>query len=168
MLYFIDASRQNPRRAAVPGHLQEQIMAEIHGGIMSSHFSGDRLYKSQSRRWWWETMYRDAISYCKNCAECAIVSGAGRVQRPPLHPIPVQRAFQILGVDIMELPVTEQGNRYLIVFQDFLTKWPFVFPAPDQRAIRIARLLAEGIVPVIGVRYAIVYFQVVEQTCFPI
>ena len=100
-------------------------------------------------------MYRDAISCCKNCAECAIVSGAGRVQRPPLHPIPVQRAFQILGVDIMELPVTEQGNRYLIVFQDFLTKWPFFSPAPDQRAIRIARLLAEGIVPVIGVRDAI-------------
>ena len=46
VLYFIEASRQNPRRAAVPGHLQEQIMAEIHGGIMSDHFSGDRLYKS--------------------------------------------------------------------------------------------------------------------------
>ena len=137
VLYFIDASRQNLRRAAVPSHLQEQIMAEIHGGVMSGHFSGNRLYQ-------------DAISYCKNCAECAIVSGTGRVQRPLLHPFPVQRAFQILEVDIMELPVTEHGNRYLIVFQDFLTRWPFVFPAPDQKAIRIVRLLEE-IVPVIGV-----------------
>lgn len=126
-------------------------MAEIHGGVMSGHFSGNRLYKTLCRRWWWETMYRDAISYCKNCAECAIVAGTGRVQRPPLHPIPVQRAFQILGVDIMELPVTSRGNRYVIVFQDFLTKWPFVFPAPDQKAHRIVRLLAEEIVPVIGV-----------------
>ena len=51
----------------------------------------------------------------------------------------------------MELPVTEQGNRYVIVFQDFLTKWPLVFPAPDQKAIRIARLVAEDILPLFGV-----------------
>ena len=38
VLYFIDASQQNPRQVAVPGRLHEQIMAEIHGGIMSGHF----------------------------------------------------------------------------------------------------------------------------------
>ena len=151
VLYFIDISRQNLRRAAVPSHLQERIMAEIHGGVMSGHFSGNRLYKTLCRRWWWETMYRDAISYCKNCAECAIVSVTGRAQQPPLHPIAVQQAFQILGVDIMELPITTRGNRYLIVFQDFLKKWPFVLPAHDQKAICIVRLSAEEIVPVIGV-----------------
>lgn len=110
--FFIDTSSQNLRQAAVPSHLQERIMAEIHGGVMSGHFSGNWLYKTLCRQWWWETMYRDAISYC---AEYAIVSGTGRAQRPPLHPIPVQRAFQILGVDIMELPITTPGNRYLIV-----------------------------------------------------
>ena len=51
----------------------------------------------------------------------------------------------------MELPITTHGNRYLIMFQDFLTKWPFVFSAPDQKAIRIVHLLAEEIVPVMGV-----------------
>ena len=55
----------------------------------------------------------------------------------------------------MELPITSCGNHYLIVFQDFLTKWSFVFPAPDQKAIRIVRLLAEEIVPVIGVPHAL-------------
>ena len=151
VLYFIDPKRQNARRAAVPSRLQHPIMAEIHGGVMSGHFAGNRLYKTLCRRWWWDSMYSDAISFCKNCPECAVVSGTGRVHRPPLHPIPVQRAFQILGVDIMELPVTERGNRYLIVFQDFLTKWPFIFAAPDQKAIRLVRLLTEEIVPVIGV-----------------
>uniref|UniRef100_A0A1X7T4R5 Integrase catalytic domain-containing protein n=1 Tax=Amphimedon queenslandica TaxID=400682 RepID=A0A1X7T4R5_AMPQE len=61
------------------------------------------------------------------------------------------RPFQIFGVDILELPVTQRGNRYVIVFQDFLTKWPMVFPAPDQKANRIARLVAEEILPLFGV-----------------
>lgn len=35
-----------------------------------------------------------------------------------------------------------------MVFQDFLSKWPFVFA---EKAVRIARLLAEEVIPVIGV-----------------
>ena len=80
-----------------------------------------------------------------------MVSGTGRTHRPPLRPIPLQQPFKIMGVDVMELPVTQCGNRYVIVFQDFLTKWPSVLPAPDQKAIRIGRLLAVEIVPMFGV-----------------
>ena len=50
----------------------------------------------------------------------------------------------------MELPISCKENRYVIFFQDFLTKWPFVFVTPDQKAIRIAELLAEKIVPSFG------------------
>ena len=51
----------------------------------------------------------------------------------------------------MELPVTNQGNRYVIVFQDLFTKWPLVFPTPDQKAECIAQLLVEEVVPTFGV-----------------
>lgn len=43
----------------------------------------------------------------------------------------------------------------MIVFQDFLTKWPLVYPAPDQKSIRIAKLLAEEVVPMFGVPEAL-------------
>ena len=51
----------------------------------------------------------------------------------------------------MELPVTSRGNCYVIMFQNYLTKWPFVFLPPDPKAHRIVCLLAKEIVPVIGV-----------------
>ena len=60
-----------------------------------------------------------------------------------------------MGVDIMDLPKTERGNQHVIVFQDFLTKWPMVFPVPDQKAIRIAHLLADEVIPNIGVPEAL-------------
>ena len=66
-------------------------------------------------------MYVDCMKYCKRCPECAIMSGVGRRNKPPLSPIPVERPFQIFGVDVMELPKTERGNKYVIVFQDFAT-----------------------------------------------
>ena len=151
ILYFLEAKRGTQKKAVVPAHLQETILHDTHSGRMAGHFSGNRLFTTVSRHWWWEAIYRDCISFCKNYAECVVVSGSGRVQRPPLHPIPVQKPFQIIGVDIMELPITERGNKYVIVFQDFLTKWPLVFAAPDQKSTRIAHLLAEEIVPLFGV-----------------
>ena len=100
-------------------------------------------------------MYSDALHYARNCPECAIVSGGGQQHRPALHPIPVQRPFQIVGVDIMDLPRTQQGNKHVIVFQDFFTKWPMVYPVPDQKALRIAQLIAEEIVRFFGVPEAL-------------
>ena len=109
--------------------------------------TGARLYNMLARRWWWSVMYSDAVHHCKNCPQCTVVSGTSRVQQPPLKPIPVERAFQLVEVDIMELlvPLTTQGNKYVIVhvFQDFLTKWLMVYSIPDQKLIRIVRLLTE-------------------------
>ena len=151
VLHYLDSRGGGRKRAAVPGQLQKVILEDYHGGRMAGHFSGPRLYAALSRKWWWRTMYKDAIEHCHNCGECATVTGVGRRHRPPLHPIPVQRPFQIIGVDVMKLPVTDQGNRYVIVLQDFLTKWPLIFPAPDQKAIRLARLIAEEVFLLFGV-----------------
>ena len=51
----------------------------------------------------------------------------------------------------MELPTTDQGNRYVLVFQDFLTKWPLVYPMPDQKSLRISKLLVNEVIPQFGV-----------------
>ena len=98
-------------------------------------------------------MYKDAVKHSKSCA---IAVGGGRPGRPPLQPIPVQ---SIVGVDVME---TERGNKHVLVFQDFLSKWPMVFPIPDQKAERIAMLLVEELVLFFGVPEALR-----EQICYP-
>ena len=51
----------------------------------------------------------------------------------------------------MDLPKTLQSNRHVVVFQDYLTKWPMVFPVPDQKTTRIAELLVNLIIPFCGV-----------------
>jgi len=37
--------------------------------------------------------------------------------KPLLHPIPVQRPFQIVRVDVLELLKTESRNKFALVFQ---------------------------------------------------
>ena len=92
-------------------------------------------------------MYDDAMNFCRSCPECVTVSGSGKLVKPPLHPIPIQRPFQILGVDVMDLPITEKGNKHVVVFQDYFTKWPLVYPVPDQKVSHLVELLTKEVIP---------------------
>ena len=122
---------------------------------MSGHFSCRKTYGALVHRWWWEGMYADALRVARNCPECAVVSDGAKLTRPPLHPIPVQCPFQIVGVDVVDLPKTIDGNCHVLVFQDYLTKWPLVYPIPDQKAVRIVKLLVEEVIPFFGVPEAL-------------
>ena len=155
VVHYLDHSRGDRLRVAVPLRLREKLMQETHGGAYGGHFAGSKLYNTLSRQWWWPGMYKDVLAYCKGCPQCATVSGGGRQHRPALKPILIKRPFQKIGVDIMDLPCTERGNKHVVVFQDMFTKWPHVFAVPDQRAERIARLLCEEVVPMFGVPEAL-------------
>ena len=127
MLFYIDPKQEHRLRVVVPSHLREQILKEHHTGLTGGHFAA-KMYGALIRHWWWDGMHHDTVKFASNCPQCAVVTGGSRQHRPPLHPIPVCRPFQVIGVDIMELPTTERGNRYVLVFQDFLTKWLMVYP----------------------------------------
>ena len=46
----------------------------------------------------------------------------------------------------MKLPKSGRGHQYAVVFTDYLTKWPEVYPVRDQSVSTIAKLLVQGIV----------------------
>ena len=71
---------------------------------------------------------------------------AGRVVQPPLTPISVYGPFHRVGVDVIQFPKSHTGNRYGVVFIDYLTKWLEVFATSDQTALTIAKLFVEQIV----------------------
>ena len=122
---------------------------------MAGHFAVNKLHKALATHWYWEKMYADIQDFCRNCPQCSIVLGCGRRNRPTLHPIPVQPPFQIVGVDIMDLPTTQQGNKHVVVFQDFFSKWPLVFPVSDQKTTTLVQLLTKEVIPLFGVPEAL-------------
>ena len=95
-------------------------------------------------------MRADIENWCRGCLTC-VTRRPGQAVKPPLTPIPVSGPFDPVGVDVIHYPTTERGNRYAVVFVDYLTKWPEVFPVADQTTHTLAKLLVEEIVPRHGV-----------------
>ena len=107
------------------------FMKCVHGGPFAGHFSGDCPYKTLVRSWYWEGMYSDCEKHRKGCPQCCIVMAGGKRGNPHLQPIPVTRPFQILGIDIMDLPCTERGNKH--VFGDTGFPYKVALGLPDAR-----------------------------------
>ena len=95
-------------------------------------------------------MRKDISQWCRACLPCA-KRGTGRPTKPLLTPIPVDGPFDRVGVDILKMPKTKQSNAYIVVFMDYLTKWPEAFATSDQTSLTIAKLLVERIISRHGV-----------------
>lgn len=148
ILYYGNPDVEGKWKIAVPICWRELLIQEVHDGQFGGHFTERRIYEQLHKYYWWDKMRADVRRYSLVCASR---SGQGRVLRLPLKPIPVDGPFPCIGVNLLQLPLTYEGNQYAIVFMDYLTKWPEVFPSPDQKAETIARLLVEHIVVQHGV-----------------
>ena len=137
-------------RVIPPSQLREQLFREAHGGKFGAHLSDTKVYSELRRHYWWEGMRKDITQWARGCLVCA-THRAGRAVRPPLSPIPVSGPFDRIGVDVVQFPRTSRGNRYAVVFLDYLTKWPEVFAVPDQSSATVAKLLVEEVVSRHGV-----------------
>ena len=59
--------------------------------------------------------------------------------KPQLKPIPVG-PFHTVAVDVLQLPLTSSGNKYVLMCMDYLMKWVEAFPMADQNAETVAML----------------------------
>ena len=55
--------------------------------------------------------------------------------------VPIGKPWQMVAVDILEVPVSSNNNRYLLVIQYYFIKWVDAIPIPNQTAARITKEL---------------------------
>ena len=148
VLYRVEAD--NTLRVIPPTSDRHKPFLEVHQGVFSGHLREAKIHSQLSRHYWWPGMRKDISHWCRACLTCAS-RNIGSPVRPPLTPIPVGGPFDRVGVDVLQLPKTKRGNKYAVVFMDYLTKWPEVFATADQTAPTIARLLVEELISRHGV-----------------
>ena len=87
--------------------------------------------------------------HCTNCVTCQMVKAPAR---PPalLQPIATSRPWEMVGVDILKVPMSSKGNQYLLVVQDYFSKWPFAMALPDQKATTIVKVLTDQVFTMVG------------------
>ena len=135
-----------PTGAATP--LRYEVLVNAHDDIAGGHLGVYKTYGKLRDRYYWRVMYKDVEHWIRSCNDCATRKKPRNKSRAPLLPIPVSAAFDRMAVDILgPLSVTWTGNRYIVVFVEYLSKWPEIFPVKNTDAVTIARLITDEIIP---------------------
>ena len=77
----------------------------------------------------------------KRCEVCQRTKRKFDKPAPSLHPIPVSDTWNKVGIDLIELPVSKNGNRYCITLTDYFSKWAEACPIPTKEARHVAAFL---------------------------
>ncbi|GFU81552.1 retrovirus-related Pol polyprotein from transposon 412 [Trichonephila clavipes] len=94
-------------------------------------------------RFFWGKVRADVEQWCKSCDACSARKGPKIRSRGKLHRYNVGAPFERIAFDILGPQRTASGNKYLLVVMDYFTKWPEVYPIPDQEAPTVAEAVVQ-------------------------
>ena len=146
-------------RICVPGPRQDPIvlivlkesvvpvvLKQLHDDPLGGHFGVEKTLGRVRERYHWHKFTVDTTEFIRTCDTCQRRTGPKPTPRAMLESVPVGGPFEMIAMDILELPLTTKGNRYALVVSDYFTRWPEAFALKDQKAETVARTFVDGVV----------------------
>ncbi|CAG5897368.1 unnamed protein product [Menidia menidia] len=146
-----DTTGQKRVQTVVPASMVPELLQQLHGGPAAAHFSAERVWEKARQSCYWPFMLRDIRRWCEQCRACQTRRSPVPGPKAPMGGAQVSRPLQRVAADILELPMTSRGNRYILVVEDYFTKFVSLYALPNQTAHSVARCLFEDYVLVHGV-----------------
>ena len=132
----------------LPEDLKLIVMKALHNDPMAGHLAFQKTYDRICEKFFWPEMRAEIKQYCAACHECALGKTSPHLKKAPLQPITVpNEPFERVSMDIVgPIKQTKNGNQYILVLIDNLTKWPEAFAMPDQTALTVAKIFVEQVI----------------------
>uniref|UniRef100_A0A3B1JG75 Gypsy retrotransposon integrase-like protein 1 n=1 Tax=Astyanax mexicanus TaxID=7994 RepID=A0A3B1JG75_ASTMX len=129
-------------QVVVPRALRGSVLRGVHGSPGAGHFGVTKILKHLRQRFYWPGCRTDVELFVHCCDVCTAKKGPSRAPRAPLHPYQCGSPMERVAVDVLgPFPVTDSGNRFVLVAMDYFTKWPEAYAVPDQGAVTTADIL---------------------------
>ena len=128
----------------VPYRVRHAIFQILHGRPEGGHFGYERVYHLTSQRYFWIGMSTDIREWLRSCDACQRVKPGPGKGRYPLVQEQAGAALDRCAMDFSgPWPLTKAGNEYILVLQDYFTKWLELWALPDRKASTVAKCLVE-------------------------
>ena len=124
----------------IPESCRATMLSEHHDSVSAAHLGIEKTTARIRQVGYWVGMLNDIDKYCRECTVCQRTKPA-LPTNAPLTNVPIGKPWEMVAVDILEVPISRYTNRYLLVIQDYMTKWAEVIPLPNQTAERITKEL---------------------------
>ena len=123
----------------------EGVLWMLHDHPTAGHFGINATYEKVKERYYWKNMLKDIEIYVKSCDKCQKRGKSNK--KNELHIIEIREPFYQIGIDFVRpLPITNNGNKYIIVAMDYFTKWPEARAVKEATAKETSKFIIEEII----------------------
>ena len=96
----------------------------MHDGTTGRHLGVNKTVYKIRKRFYWVRFRHDVEEWCRTCAIYAASKGPQTRSWGKMTQYNVGLPLERIATDIAEpFPLTDDGNRYIMVVGDYFTKW---------------------------------------------
>jgi hypothetical protein len=113
----------------IPRTQVETVLKCYHELPFTAHHGIARTTAAIKRKYWWESLHRDVTEYINDCEACAKRKTGNKTDAPLGESLEAKEFLDIVSMDVAgPLPVTDNGNKYLLMFVDHFTRFCEAIP----------------------------------------
>ncbi|OBZ80935.1 Transposon Ty3-I Gag-Pol polyprotein, partial [Choanephora cucurbitarum] len=127
-------------KPVIPRQLVPTVLTQAHGGPVGGHFGIDKTLDKTRQIGWWHSQIQDVKTWIRTESTAA-----------PMKPICPNYLGEIWAADIAVLSKSKKGNRYLLVFMEYLSKWLITAAIPSLDTDQVVQVLLFEVVLKLGV-----------------
>ena len=106
----------------IPESCRTAVLHQHHDAASAAHLWFEKTAARVSQVRYWVGLLQDVEKYYRECTICQCTKPPAPTHAP-LTTVPIGKPWEMVAVDILQVSVSQHNNRYLLVIQDYMTKW---------------------------------------------
>ncbi|KAK8935602.1 hypothetical protein KSP39_PZI013848 [Platanthera zijinensis] len=143
-------------RRCIPEEEMRAILEKCHSSPYGGHFKGTRTaMKVLEAGFYWPNLFRDANEFVKQCDRCQRSENIHKNDGMPMNIMLEVELFDVWGIDFMGPFVNSNGNLFILLAVDYVSKWVEAIATPRNDAKVVLNFLRHHIFSRFGIPRAI-------------
>ena len=142
---LVQIDKSNGVAVVLPFKLITDVVVKAH--LSMSHLGRNKLSELMSGLIWHPQLVKVIEDVTRTCSLCQSHKTHAQTVNPPVSKLSMDRPFQLLSMDLVQLPTTSRGHKYCLVTVDHYTKWAAIVPLRDKRGGTVTNALVQRILP---------------------
>lgn len=150
--FFLLQEQDNKEIKEYSNEEKRKLLHEYHDAPIGGHQGIKRTIKRIRLTHNWKGLNKDVEAYINKCQSCQKNKLSRQIKAPLIITDTPNKPFEKCALDIVgPLTITNNGNKYILTFQDNLTKFSKAIPIPNQEANTVAKEFTTKIILEYGI-----------------